>query len=54
MDEQPVLECQMCGQVLRTLTPAEAQEVAHRPYDFILNCLSCVEWMRMHGEHWDS
>lgn len=37
----PTLECQDCGLVLRILTPAEAQQVAKRPYDFIVFCRSC-------------
>ncbi|KJK12550.1 hypothetical protein UB45_07685 [Terrabacter sp. 28] len=45
---EPVLECQMCGTVLRTLTPSEAREVADRPYDFVLFCAACrggmAEW----------
>ena len=34
----PVLECQLCGAVLKTLTREEADIVAERPYDFITYC----------------
>lgn len=42
---EPVLECQMCGTVLRTLTPSEAREVASRPYDFVIYCGGCRQEM---------
>jgi hypothetical protein len=38
MRRQPTLDCQACGNVVRILTPAEAQQVAARPYDFIVYC----------------
>lgn len=38
---EPVLECQDCGRVLRTLSPVEAQQVADKPYNFILLCAPC-------------
>lgn len=41
MLDQPVLECQDCGRVLRTLSPAEAQQVADNPYNFIFFCVPC-------------
>jgi len=41
MDERPTLDCQDCGVVMRWLSPAEAAEVARRPYDFIVYCPSC-------------
>lgn len=40
-EHEPVLECQDCGAVVRKLTPAEAREVAARPYDFIVYCGRC-------------
>lgn len=41
MFEDPVLECQDCGIVLRTLSPAEAQKVAANPYNYIALCMLC-------------
>lgn len=32
------LDCQLCGDVVRVLTPAEAQQVAANPYNFIVYC----------------
>lgn len=43
MYDQPVLECQDCGDVVRELSDAEAQRVADSPYDFIVYCHSCRE-----------
>ena len=43
MSEVPTLDCQDCGKVLLELTPAEAQVVAQRPYDFIRTCWLCYE-----------
>ena len=40
-DDPLVLECQDCGRTVRTLTPAEAQQVADKPYNFIIFCASC-------------
>lgn len=37
--EPSTLDCQACGKVLKELTPAEAQDVADRPYDFVAFCL---------------
>lgn len=39
---EPTLDCQACGDVMRYLTPAEAQEVAQRPYDFVVFCPECA------------
>jgi len=33
-----VLECQSCGEVVRTLSEDEALTVASRPYDFVVYC----------------
>lgn len=41
-----VLECQDCGEVVRELTPAEAQQVADRPYNFIVRCHECRKYGR--------
>lgn len=38
----PTLDCQDCGRVLRRLTPAEAQQVAANPYNFIGYCPQCA------------
>jgi predicted nucleic acid-binding Zn-ribbon protein len=35
------LECQDCGYPVRTLTPAEEQQVADRPDDFVVYCPPC-------------
>lgn len=43
MQDDPVIECQDCGRVIRTLTPAEAQQVAARPYNFIVFCYPCKQ-----------
>ena len=32
------LDCQACGRVIRVLTAGEAQQVAERPYDFVIYC----------------
>lgn len=37
----PTLDCQDCGDVVRVLTDAEAQQVAHSPYNFVVYCTSC-------------
>lgn len=37
-NQDKVLECQSCGSVVRTLTAAEAQQVAYSPYDYIVYC----------------
>lgn len=41
MSDQPTLDCQDCGDVVRKLTDAEQQEVADRPYDFVVYCRTC-------------
>lgn len=38
----PTLDCQACGNVLKRLTAAEAQQVAANPYNFIVFCGSCT------------
>jgi uncharacterized protein with PIN domain len=38
---QSTLDCQDCGNTVRKLTDAEAQEVAAAPYNFIVYCTSC-------------
>lgn len=35
------LDCQDCGEVVRELTPAEAQQVALHPENFIVLCRQC-------------
>ena len=35
------LECQQCGDEIRELSPAEAQEVAYDPYNFVVYCGPC-------------
>lgn len=37
----PVIECQTCGEVLRRLSLAEAQQVADNPQNFIVFCGPC-------------
>lgn len=39
--EEPTLDCQQCGDVVRRLEPAEAQQVAADPYRFIVYCTTC-------------
>lgn len=34
----PTLDCELCGEVVRTLTQKEYEEVAHNPYNFIVYC----------------
>lgn len=41
MHDDPTLDCQTCGCVLRHLSPAEAQRVAANPYNFIVYCPPC-------------
>lgn len=38
MSNPPALECQACGDVVRVLTPTEAQQVAANPYNYIVYC----------------
>jgi hypothetical protein len=38
---QSTLDCQDCGNVVRKLTDAEAQQVAAAPYNFIVYCGPC-------------
>ena len=41
MAHDPVLVCQDCGDVIRRLSDAEAQQVARNPYNFIVYCTPC-------------
>lgn len=43
MDEEPTLDCQSCGYPMKELSPAQAQEVADNPYNFIVFCAQCRE-----------
>jgi len=38
---EPTLDCQTCGEVLQTLTPAENQKVAAAPYNYVVTCAEC-------------
>lgn len=38
---EPTLDCQDCGDVVRRLTLAEAQQVAANPYNYIVYCTIC-------------
>jgi uncharacterized protein with PIN domain len=38
---KPTLDCQQCGNVIRELTPDEAQQVSYNPYNFIVYCHTC-------------
>lgn len=40
------LDCQQCGAPLRTLSPAEEQQVAAAPYNFVVYCRSCRDDIR--------
>lgn len=40
MDE-PVLECQACGDVISTLSDVEAQDMSFNPYNWIAYCNPC-------------
>lgn len=42
MLDDPTLECQACGRVLKRLSLAEAQRVAGDPYRFIVYCHECL------------
>lgn len=44
-DRRPTLDCQACGNVVKILTPGEAQQVAANPYNFVVYCRdrSCQE-----------
>jgi hypothetical protein len=44
------LDCQECGEILKHLTPAEAQQVADNPYNFIVYCKPCQKDMTVEGE----
>lgn len=35
------LDCQTCGEVIRELTPGQAQQVAEHPERYIVDCRSC-------------
>jgi hypothetical protein len=50
---QPTLDCQDCGNVVRKLTGAEAQEVAANPYNFVVYCHVCkaVRQREYEGRH---
>lgn len=39
----PTLNCQSCGDVLKYLSDAEAQEVSFNPYNFIVFCDECIK-----------
>ena len=41
--EEPVIECQSCGKVLKTLSPTEAKAVAYSPNNYIMFCVLCKE-----------
>lgn len=41
MTDEDFLFCQTCGGVLRRLSPVEAQRVADRPENFIIDCSDC-------------
>lgn len=41
MSSEPTLDCQDCGAPVRKLTPAEQQEVAANPYNFVVYCVPC-------------
>jgi uncharacterized protein with PIN domain len=38
---QPTLDCQDCGNEVMKLSPAQAQEVALNPYNFVVYCPPC-------------
>lgn len=37
----PTLDCDQCGDILRTLTPEEELKVALNPYNYIAYCSYC-------------
>jgi hypothetical protein len=41
MIQNPTLDCQDCGAVVKKLTDAEAQKVADNPYNYVVYCVSC-------------
>jgi hypothetical protein len=41
MLDDPTIDCQDCGRILRHLSPAEAQKVAANPYNFVFWCDDC-------------
>lgn len=41
MLDDPTLDCDDCGRILRHLSPSEAQKVARNPYNFIAYCTTC-------------
>jgi hypothetical protein len=38
MADEPTLNCQACGAVVRKLTASEAQMVARNPYNYVVFC----------------
>lgn len=40
-EREPALECQDCGNIVRKLTYAEAQQVAENPYNYVVYCGPC-------------
>jgi len=44
--DKPTLDCQGCGDILRYLTPKEAQMVEHRPYDYVAYCRTCQMFLQ--------
>ena len=51
MKDQHTLDCQDCGNVLRVLTPAEAQKVAANPYNYIAYCKRCASAIESEIHH---
>lgn len=39
--KKPSIDCQACGDLIRELSLAEAQQVADNPYNFIWFCKPC-------------
>jgi hypothetical protein len=40
-ERKSTLDCQQCGNIVKELTIAEAQQVAYNPYNFIVYCHTC-------------
>lgn len=45
------LDCQDCGDVIKRLTPSEAQQVAANPYNYIGYCIPCIRDRRIDSRH---
>lgn len=46
----PTLDCQDCGNTVKKLTDAEAQQVAANPYNYVVYCGPCGRYRQKEAE----